>query len=152
MDITPGTPLPDFALPDQDKNIVASESLAGGKALVVFIPFPFTGICESELCTIRDQRAELSGLDATVIAITCDTVPSNKKWSDMNDFGFPVLSDYWPHGEVAKRFGVFNDALGVANRHTFVVDEAGIIRQVIFTDSLGTAREFDAYRDALAAL
>jgi peroxiredoxin (alkyl hydroperoxide reductase subunit C) len=63
-----------------------------------------------------------------------------------------VLSDYWPHGETAKAYGAFNDTVGAANRYTFVLDEQAIVREIIHTDSLGIAREFDAYTEALAAI
>ncbi|HSF85486.1 MAG TPA: redoxin domain-containing protein [Acidimicrobiia bacterium] len=150
--IAPGQPAPSFQLIDQDKNPVSSDSLKGRKSLVVFIPFPFTGICEGELCTIRDRHAELKNFDANVVIVTCDTVPANKKWSDDNGFAFPVLSDYWPHGATCKAYGTFNDALGVSNRFTFVLDEEGIVRNVISTEALGIAREFDEYTEALAAI
>lgn len=150
--IAPGQPAPSFQLLDQDKNPVSSDGLKGRKSLVVFIPFPFTGICEGELCTIRDRHAELKSFDANVVIVTCDTVPANKKWSDDNGFAFPVLSDYWPHGATSKAYGTFNDAVGVSNRFTFVLDEDGIVRNVISTEALGIAREFDEYTEALAAI
>jgi peroxiredoxin (alkyl hydroperoxide reductase subunit C) len=79
-------------------------------------------------------------------------VPSNAKWSEINGFGFPVLSDFWPHGETVKRYGVFNEKLGCANRATFVLDADGVVREIVATDSLGTPREFDAYTEALARI
>lgn len=147
-----GAPAPEFTLIDQDRNSVSLTSLSGRKTLIVFIPFPFTRTCEGELCTIRDHRTALTDLGANVVAITCDTMPSNKRWSDDNGFGFPVLSDFWPHGETAKAYGAFNEMVGVANRYTFVLDEDGVVREIIHTDSLGTAREFDAYKSALSSL
>lgn len=152
MSITPGTPAPAFQLIDQNKNPVSSDDLAGKKSLIVFIPFPFTGVCEGELCTIRDRYAHLNDLDANVVVITCDTVPANKKWSDDNGFEFPVVSDFWPHGATAKAYGAFNEHFGVANRHTFVLDEEGIVRNVFTTEALGVPREFDEYTEALAGI
>ncbi|MGB5694395.1 MAG: redoxin domain-containing protein [Polyangiales bacterium] len=152
MSITPGTPAPAFELVDQARQPVSLDSLRGKKTLVVFIPFPFTGICEGELCLIRDSHAQLNGYDANVVVITCDTPPANKKWSDDNGFEFPVLSDFWPHGATAQAYGAFNDTMGVANRYTFVLDADGIVRDVINTDSLGEAREFEAYTAALQAI
>ena len=152
MTIAAGSAAPSFQLLDQNKSQVSLSDLAGRKSLVVFIPFPFTGICEGELCMIRDQRAQFTELDANVVAVTCDTVPANKKWAEDNGFDFPVLSDFWPHGETAKAYGAFNDQLGVANRYTFVLDGDGVIREVINTESLGVAREFDEYVRALTAI
>ncbi len=152
MSIAPGQPAPAFTLIDQDKNPVSSESLKGRKSLVVFIPFPFTGVCEGELCTIRDRHAELKDFDANVVVITCDTFAANKQWAQDNGFEFPVLSDFWPHGATCEAYGTFNDGLGVSNRYTFVLDEEGVVREVISTEALGIAREFEKYTEALAAI
>ena len=152
MSVEIGQPAPSFELRDQDRNPVSLDSLKGKNTLVVFIPFPFTGNCEAELCTIRDQRARLNDLDANVVAISCDTIPSNKEWSDRNGFGFPVLSDYWPHGAVTQSYGAFNEAVGAANRYTFVLDADGIVRDIINTESLGVVREFEEFVKALEAI
>ncbi len=152
MPLAIGTAAPDFSLIDQDKNEVSLEDLEGGNALVVFIPFPFTGICDSEGCQLRDGLGELGGLDAKVVVITTHAVPTNAKWASENGFEFPVLADYWPHGDVVKAYGAFNDATGTANRVTYVLDASGIIRDVIATDSLGTPREYELYGQALAAI
>ena len=144
-----GDPVPAFTLTDNERQPFSSERLAGRKSLIVFIPFPFSGICEGELCTLRDHLADLDALDANVVAISCDTLFSNAKWADLNGFGFPVLSDYWPHGEIARAFGVFDEEKGVATRTTFVVDADGIVRDVIASGSLGTPREYDLYEEAL---
>jgi len=150
--MTVGNPAPAFELRDQDKNLVSLESLQGRKTLVVFIPFPFTGICDTETCTIRDNLSSLNDLDANVVIITVHAVPVAKKWAEENGFTFPVLSDYWPHGETAKAYGAFNDTVGAANRYTFVLDADGVIREVINTESLGIHREFDSYVEALAKI
>lgn len=152
MSVEIGQPAPSFELRDQDRNPVSLDSLKGKNTLVVFIPFPFTGNCEAELCTIRDQRARLNDLDANVVAISCDTIPSNKEWSDKNGFGFPVLSDFWPHGAVTQSYGAFNEAVGAANRYTFVLDADGIVRDIINTESLGVVREFEEFVKALEAI
>jgi peroxiredoxin len=147
-----GAPAPSFELIDQDRNPVSLESLRGEKTLIVFIPFPFTGVCDGEACALRDNISELERLDANVVVITTHARPVNKKWADENGFSFPVLQDYWPHGEVAIAYGAFNEKLGAANRYTFVLDADGIVREVINTDELSTAREFGAYVEALKNL
>ena len=147
-----GEPAPDFTLKNHDGETVTKGDLAGRKSLVVFIPFPFTGICEAELCTIRDNIGALSDHDADVVVITCDTRPANKKWHDENGFGFPVLSDFWPHGEVAKAYGCFNDKVGAANRATYVLDGDGVVQDIIASDQLGVPREFEDYTAALATV
>jgi peroxiredoxin len=147
-----GQQAPQFSLPDQARNPVTLKSLAGGKSLIVFIPFPFSSICGAELCTIRDNLVSLNDLDANVVVITCGTHHSNGRWSEENGFDFAVLSDFWPHGEVTKAYGVFNDLVGAANRATFLLDSAQTVRAIVASDSLGTPREFDEYLTALAAI
>lgn len=72
-------------------------------------------------------------------------------WSSAQGFLFPILSDFWPHGEVARAYGVFNEQQGIANRGTFVVDRDGT---VVFSDMVGPGevREADLWDKALAAL
>lgn len=147
-----GAPAPAFSLRKPDKELMSLDDLKGRKSLVVFIPFPFTGNCEAELCTLRDHLADLNELDANVVAISCDTPFANGAWSEQNGFGFPVLSDFWPHGEVCQAYGAFNEATGSANRWTFVLDAEGIVRDIIATESLGITREYDAYVEALGKI
>jgi len=152
MAVTLGETAPDFSLVDQDKNVVSLESLRGEPSLVVFIPFPFTGICEGEICDLRDNMSQLNSMDANVVVITCHARPTNGAWAEANNYEFPILSDFWPHGEVAQAFGCFNDALGVAMRATYVLDKEGIVREIIESGGLGEARTISSYRDSLAAL
>jgi len=152
MPIEIGQPAPDFELRNVDGQTMSLADLAGRKSLIVFIPFPFTGTCEGELCTIRDRMAELKELDANVVAITTDTLFSNKVWSDQNGFEFPVLSDFWPHGSVTDAYGTFDPKAGAANRSTFVLDEAGVVRAVVATESRNFARDYDDYLAALNAI
>ena len=118
------------------------------------------------LCTVSLERvlqhcgfdvidmvpARRQNLDAKVVVITVDTHFTNQKWSEDNGFQFPVLSDYWPHGATAQAYDAFNEKVGAANRVTYVLDEEGMIRQVIDSGSLGTPREFDDYVEALSAI
>ena len=147
-----GAPAPAFSLRNPDKEVMSLDDFKGRKTLVVFIPFPFTGNCEAELCTLRDHLADLNELDANVVAISCDTPFANGAWSKQNGFGFPVLSDFWPHGEVCQAYGAFNEPTGSATRTTFVLDAEGIVREIIATESLGITREYDAYVEALSKI
>jgi len=152
MSATVGQTAPDFTLRNHDKSSVSLADLKGHKSLVVFIPFAFTGICEGELCKLRDETADLAKLDAKVVVITCNAGPTNGAWAKQNNFEFPVLSDFWPHGAVCQAYGSFNADLGCANRWTFVLDAENTVREIINTDSLGKAREYDAYVAALNAI
>jgi peroxiredoxin (alkyl hydroperoxide reductase subunit C) len=152
MTLAAGTPAPAFELTDQNRNQVSLEDLKGRKSLIVFIPFPFTGICDGEACAIRDGLGELEGLDANVVVITTHAVATNAKWAEEYGFTFPILSDYWPHGEVTRAYDDFNEDRGVAMRASFVLDADGVIRDVIETESLGVAREHELQVEALAAV
>ena len=87
-----------------------------------------------------------------VLAVSCDSKNSQKVWAEQQGYTFPVLSDFWPHGEVAQAYGVFNEALGCANRATFVIGTDGTIVDAFETENLGVAREADRYTEALAKL
>ena len=149
MTVQVGSTAPAFSLKDQDGNDVTLDGLTADKTLLVFIPFPFTGICEGELCEIRDHLGDLSESGVQVVVITCDTRYSNKKWAEEQGFNFPILSDFWPHGQVAQQYGCFNDTLGVAQRATYVIDADRVVRRVITTDSITTPRDFESYEGAL---
>lgn len=152
MTLAIGTAAPDFNLYDQNRQQTSLSSFDGSKTLIVFIPFPFTGNCDNEGCQLRDGLASLADLDAKVVVITTHAVPTNAKWAQENGFTFPVLSNFWPHGDVVQAYDAFNEIVGSANRVTYVVDTEGIIRDVIASDSLGTPREFELYEAALVAL
>lgn len=146
-----GSPAPDFSLRNFDGEFVSLGDLKGRKTLVVFIPFPFTGTCDGEACAIRDRLADIENLDANVVVITTDTVFANRAWAEQNNFGFPVLSDFWPHGAATEAYGTFDDRVGAANRSTYVLDDEGIVRAIIATETRKEAREFEDYVEALAS-
>ncbi len=151
MTIEIGQEAPDFELKDPAGNAVKLSSFRGDKAVaLVFIPFPFTGVCEGELCALRDDFSDFEGAGVQVLAVTCDTRHANRVWSEQQGYQFPVLSDFWPHGETAKAYGVFNDALGCANRATFMIDKAGKVVDSFASADLGTPRDKSSYTAALA--
>ncbi len=153
MAVEIGQQAPDFTVPDQDGTPVTLSELRGEKAVVlVFYPFTFSGICESELCSIRDDLSRFEADGVQVLAISCNAKHAQKKWADEMGYGFPVLTDFWPHGAVAQAYGVFNDQVGCAMRATFVISKDGTIVDSFATDSIGTAREYERYTEALAKL
>lgn len=154
MVIQPGMQAPDFTLKNQHGQDITLSSLRGAPVVVVFFPFAFSGICTAELGEFRDRFAELeraAGSPVRVLAISADHFFSNRAFADRDGYRFDLLSDHWPHGEAARAYGVFNEAAGAAGRGTFVVDSQGIVRYAI-ERPLGEARDFDACREALAAL
>lgn len=84
-----------------------------------------------------------------MLTISCDAMFSLRAYADRDAYFFPLLSDFWPHGEVAKAYGVFDDKAGVARRGTFLIDPEGIIRWSLVS-GIGERRDFSGYHDALA--
>jgi peroxiredoxin len=148
MSIEIGQEAPDFTLKSNSGEEVTLSALRGRPVVMVFIPFAFTGVCEGELCAIRDDFPFEAG-GAQVLAISCDSSPTLKKWGGEQGFEFDLLSDFWPHGAVAQRYGAFNDALGCANRVTVVIDEGGTVVDRFESDGLGSARPAERYQEAL---
>ena len=147
-----GTAAPDFTLKDQNNQDVTLSSFQGERnVFVVFYPFAFSGICTGELCAIRDDLGSFQNEDVQVLAVSVDHVFALKAWSDAQGYQFPLLSDFWPHGEVAKTYGVFNADRGMAVRGTFLVDKAGIVR-FAEVNQPGEPRDQEAWKKALAAL
>ncbi|MCW2776652.1 MAG: alkyl hydroperoxide reductase/Thiol specific antioxidant/Mal allergen [Frankiales bacterium] len=147
-----GDTAPDFELPDADRAPVRLSDFRGSKNVVlVFYPLAFTGVCQGELCAIRDSIADFSGDDVQTLAISCDSTAVHKKWAEEQGYTFPLLADFWPHGEVARQYGVFQEEIGLALRGTFIVDKEG---KVVYktVNAIPDARDPDEYRRVLAGL
>ena len=146
-----GDAAPDFTLPDTHGTPVRLSGLRGAPVLVVFVPFAFSGTCTDELCEIRDNIDEFESAGVELVVISCDALYSLKAWAGQEGYSFDLLSDFWPHGDVARAYGVFDDERGLANRGSFLVDAEGIVRWAV-VNGPGQRRDFDGYRAALAAL
>jgi len=153
MAIETGQTAPAFSLKDQSGAVVSLSDFAGKQAVaLVFYPFTFTGVCEGELCRLRDDYSEFTDAGVQVLACSCDSPFAQKQWAAQQGYQFPVLSDFWPHGEVAKAYGVFNEERGCANRATFVIGKDGVVVDTFQSTDFGTAREKSRYEEALAKL
>lgn len=149
MTLAIGTPAPEFELLNQRREPVSLDDLRGSRSVIVFIPFAFTQTCEGELCQIRDEQGMFRDAGARVVVITCNTLHANGVWAAQQGFEFDILSDWWPHGEVARRFDTFDEKHGFAERTTYFLDEQGIITASTRSEELRQGRDFDAYRAAL---
>ncbi|MGR0160130.1 peroxiredoxin [Paenarthrobacter nitroguajacolicus] len=142
---------PEFELLNQHGEPVRLADFRGSNVVVVFFPFAFSGICTGELCEIRDNIEAFQVSNATVLGISVDSKFVQRAYAEHEHFGFDLLADFWPHGAVARNYGVFDEASGMALRGTFILDVAGIIRYVV-VNPRGQARDFDEYRRALSSL
>lgn len=147
-----GKPAPDFELKDQNGNTVKLSAFRGEKNVVVlFYPFAFTGTCTGELCGLRDQLELFQNDDVQLLAISCDSMFTLRIFAEKENYSFPLLSDHWPHGAVAQKYGVFDEARGCAVRGTFIIDKSGVVRWQI-VNAISDARNLDEYKAALATL
>jgi len=147
-----GEHAPDFALRNQHGELVSLSGFAGAKnVVIVFYPFAFSGICTGELREIRDGLEDFQDGDIQVLAISCDPMYALRAWADAEGHFFPLLSDFWPHGEVSRRFGVFSEENGAPLRGTFLVDTQGRVLWSL-VNGLGEVRDFGGYREVLAGL
>lgn len=143
---------PDFVLKDQHHGDIALATFRGRQAVVlIFYPATFTRMCQGELQAVQADLDQLQNDRVQVIALCVDSTYANRVWAEQQGFTFPIVSDFWPHGEVAQAYGVFNQAAGRALRATFVIDQQGIVRWRVI-HAIPDARDHGEYAKALAAL
>jgi mycoredoxin-dependent peroxiredoxin len=154
MAVQVGDEAPDFTLPDQDGTPVRLSDFRGLKnVLLVFYPLAFSGICEGELCALRDDPAALAGPDGDpqVLTVSVDSMFAHRAWADQQGYKFPLLADFWPHGGVAQAYGCFDEHSGRATRGTYILATAGVVRwKVVHANP--DARDQGDYLKALADL
>jgi peroxiredoxin len=147
-----GEQAPDFELTDQHGQRVRLSSFRGREAvLLVFYPFAFTGVCGGELHVLEEARPELAAQGATILTVSVDSMYCQRVYAEREGFGFPMLSDFWPHGGVASAYGVFHQDVGVARRGTFLIDRQGTVRWTVLNE-IPDARDIDEVTKAVAAL
>ena len=152
MAVEVGEEAPDFELKDQHGTPVRLSGFRGKKNVVlVFYPLAFSGVCSGELCAMRDEFPEVNRDDVELVTVSVDSGFVLRTWADREHFSFTMLSDFWPHGAVAKSYGVFDDNMGVATRGTFVIDKSGAVRWKV-VNPIPQARDIADYQKALAEL
>lgn len=126
-----GDAAPDFALPAVGGARASLRDYRGKRTVVIsFVPAAWTPVCSAQWPGYNIARKSFEKRNAVLLGITADNVPTLHAWTkDMGTMWFPVLSDFWPHGAVAKAYGVLRSD-GTAERALFVVDKQGIIRYI----------------------
>lgn len=146
------TQAPDFELPNQfGEHIRLGEFRGVRPVALVFFPLAFSSTCTSELCALRDNIGLFRENGIELMGISVDSKATLRAWADQEGYDFTLLADFWPHGEVAKEYGVFLEQKGFANRATFLIDTKGVIRASFIT-APGEARAIEEYRAAVAEL
>lgn len=126
-----GSQAPDFTLPSVAGGKMTLSRYRGGKNVVLsFVPAAWTPVCSDQWPGYNIIKGIFEQNDAILFGITVDNIPTLFAWTNqMGKLWFPVLSDFWPHGAVAKKFGVLRSD-GVTERALFVIDKKGIIRYI----------------------
>jgi peroxiredoxin len=141
-----GEQAPDFTLFNSELKEVGLKDFAGKKVIIHFFPMAFTGVCTTQLCTMRDNFGFYEGLNAQVLGISVDSPFTLAKFKEDNNYQFPLLSDF--NKEVSKAFGAYYDEFvfnlkGVSKRAAFVIDEN---QKVIYAEVLESAGDLPNFK------
>ena len=113
-----------FSLPDQNDTEFTLADLKGKKVLLSFHPLAWTSVCSKQMKSLEDNKSIFDSLNTVAFGVSVDTVPSKKAWSDsLGIKNTSLLSDFWPHGKVAKLYGIFRSKDGFSERANITVDE-----------------------------
>ncbi|GAB3752462.1 peroxiredoxin [Zhihengliuella somnathii] len=144
--LPPGTRVPEFTTVNQHGERVTPGRLPASYFLV-FYPFAFSRVCTAELGELERRLPDLERRGVHVAAVSVDHRFSLRAYAEQEGLSFPLLSDFWPHGAVARRFGCFDREHGRALRATYLVEDGEIAAS--FGSAVGEARPWQAYQDAL---
>lgn len=143
-----GERAPDFRSRNQHGQTVTRDDLRGAPAVLLFYPWAFSSICTGELRSLRDQWRRFDELDARVLGISCDAMFTLRAYAEAEGLTFDLLTDHWPHGAIARSYGVFDDEAGCALRGSFLLDGEGVVRWST-VNGIGEARDIEEHLTAL---
>lgn len=146
-----GAPAPDFSLPSGPDSTLSLGDLRGRPAVLVFYPADWSPLCGDQLSLYQTARPQLSRHDAQVVGISVDGVWCHHAFAEDRSLQFPLLADFEPKGEVARRYGVYRDGNGFSERALFVLDADGTVRWSHVSEP-GVNPGVDGILDALAEL
>ena len=155
MSLKVGDKAPNFTLIASDKSEVSLDNYKGKNVVLLFFPMAFSGVCTTELCSLRDDIGSYEGLDAQVLAISVDSFHALNKFKIVDGYNFPLLSDF--NKTVSRAYGAIYEEWvfgmkGVAKRSAFVIAREGIIRYAEVSESAGDLPNFKAVKETLASL
>jgi peroxiredoxin len=128
LNIAVGDRAPEFSLPDQDEKEVSLESLKGKRVLLSFHPLAWTGVCEIQMRTLELKHKAFQELNTVALGVSVDSSDSKKAWAlSMGMKETRLIADFWPHGGMAKKYGLFLEESGISGRANILIDEEGSI-------------------------
>ena len=126
--IQTGSEAPHFDLEiDRTRRARLSDFRGERNVLLVFHPFAWTPVCEEEALDLQANLPSFESADTEVILVSCDPAPSRQAWREKLGLEYTLASDFWPHGEAAKAYGVFDEQGGSPVRGTFLIDKQGVV-------------------------
>jgi len=113
-----------FALFDQDKRRFKLSDFKGKRILLSFHPLAWTSVCAEQMKSLEKNTETFDSLKTIAVGVSVDTIPSKKAWADsLKIKNTKLLSDFWPHGKVAKLYEIFRQEDGFSERANIVIDE-----------------------------
>lgn len=152
MALQAGQKAPDFTLlSNTGEEFTLSVAVREKPVALVFFPLAFSGICQGELCQLRDNIELFKNAGVQLAGVSVDSNWALRVWGEAQGYDFPLLSDFWPHGQVASQFAAFNPERGIANRASFIITAD---MQIVWStqNEPGQARPLAEYRNALEKL
>jgi peroxiredoxin len=151
MSIQIGQPAPQFTLVSSELKVVSLSDFKGKKVVIHFFPMAFTGVCTTQLCTMRDNFGYYDGLNAQILGISVDSPFTLAKFKEENNYQFPLLSDF--NKEASTAYGAIYEQFvfglkGVSKRAAFVINEN---QEVIYAEVLEVATDLPNF-DAIASV
>ncbi len=155
MILKKGNKAPEFSLRASDKSLVSLSSYQGKNLVILFFPLAFTGVCTTELCSMRDNMGMYESLNASIIAISVDSPFALAKFKEEQKLNFPLLSDF--NKEMSRSYGsLYEDFVlemkGVSKRSAFIVDKNGVIRYAEVLENASELPNFAELNEALSSL
>ena len=141
-----GAPAPRFSLRDQHG--ATCEPIGAHRTLLVFFPFAFSSTCTAELAGLSGEADRFRDAGVTVVAISCDPVYSLRAMAERDELDVALLSDFWPHGRVAREYGCFEESYGGPDRSSWLIDETGVARWSLHRTA-GEQRSLEEHLSAL---
>jgi peroxiredoxin len=128
MPVRTGDKAPEFDLEvKHGQRVRLSDFIGRSNVLLVFHPFAFTSVCEEEARDLQENLGAFRNAQTEIVLVSCDPSPARQAWREQIGAEYAFASDFWPHGEAAKAYGVFNEQIGTPHRGTFLIDREGTV-------------------------
>jgi peroxiredoxin len=145
-------PAPNFTLLDGNAQMFKLSDHRGKNIAVAFYPADWSPVCKNEFALFQEALDEIQGYNAELVGISVDSHYSHRAWADNLHVTIPLLSDFWPHGAVAQRYGVFQESDGVARRSMFFIDGEGMLREMWIAEDQSIAPSLSLVFHALEGI